>query len=109
MDVAELLRSKYEIRCSHRYYQLHPFHLHPISDHRAATALSKAKRAKRTIKIIVKLKTRRSIPRRVLNTEPALLPPKALPRPALRVCNNTKRITATLKMMPTILSAGSHC
>ena len=65
--------------------------------------------AKSTIKMMVRLKIKRSTPRRVLNTEPALLPPKALPRPALRACNSMKKITATQSMICTTLIAGSHC
>jgi hypothetical protein len=58
---------------------------------------------------MVRLKIKRSTPRRVLNTDPALLPPKALPRPALRACNSMKKITATQRMICTTLIAGSHC
>jgi hypothetical protein len=65
--------------------------------------------ANSTIKTMVRLKIKRSTPRRVLNTEPALLPPKALPRPALRACNRMKKITAIQRMICTTLIAGSHC
>jgi len=46
--------------------------------------LSRETRAKRTTNTIVRLNINFSTPRRVLNTVPALLPPKTLPRPAPR-------------------------
>src|SRR5436309_13702912 len=53
-------------------------------------------------------KTRRSTPRRVLNTEPELLP-KALPRPAPRTWRRIKKITAMLRIISMMRIAGSHC
>ena len=64
--------------------------------------------ANRMMKTMVILKIRRSTPRRVLNTEPALLPPKALPNPAPRAWSRIKMITATLRMICTVCSAGIH-
>src|SRR5579884_1131521 len=64
---------------------------------------------KSTTKTMVILKTRRSTPRRVLKTDPALLPPKALPSPAPRTCKRIKPITTKQRMICTILIAGSHC
>src|SRR5436305_14440526 len=66
-------------------------------------------RANSTTKTIVILKIRRSTPRRVLNTDPALLPPKALPSPAPRTCKRMKAITTTQRMICMTLIAGSHC
>jgi hypothetical protein len=60
------------------------------------------------MKTMVILKTKRSTPRRVLNTDPPLLPPKALPNPAPRACSRIKQITAMLRMIRTVSSAGSH-
>jgi hypothetical protein len=57
---------------------------------------------------MVRLKIKRSTPRRVLNTEPALLPPKALPRPAPRTWSRIKRITATDSMICMTRIAGSQ-
>src|SRR5436305_3110760 len=59
-------------------------------------------------KTMVILKTRRSTPRRVLNTEPELLP-KALPRPAPRTWRRIKKITAMLRIISMMRIAGSHC
>src|SRR5437588_8622871 len=70
--------------------------------------LSEETSAKSITKAIVMLKTRLSTPRRVLNTEPALLPPKALPSPAPRTCNKIKKITDMLRIICTIRIAGSH-
>ena len=66
-------------------------------------------RAKSTTKTIVILKINLSMPRRVLKTEPALLPPKALPNPAPRACSRMKAITAMHRMISITRIAGSHC
>ena len=70
--------------------------------------LSKETMAKRTTNTMVRLKIRRSTPRRVLNTVPALLPPKTLPRPAPRAWSKTKTITAILSIICITRIAGSH-
>ena len=64
--------------------------------------------AKRITNTIVRLKINFSTPRRVLNTVPALLPPKTLPRPAPRAWSKTKTITAILSIICIIRIAGSH-
>ncbi len=57
---------------------------------------------------MVRLKIKRSTPRRVLKTEPALVPPKALPSPAPRAWSRMKMMTATASIICTIWIAGSH-
>ena len=58
---------------------------------------------------MVTLKTNRSTPRRVLKTEPLLLPPNALPNPAPRTWSRIKKITTMLSMIWMMRIAGSHC
>ena len=57
---------------------------------------------------MVRLKIKRSAPRLVLKTEPALVPPKALPSPAPRTWSRMKLMTATQSIICTIRIAGSH-
>lgn len=57
---------------------------------------------------MVRLKIKRSTPRLVLKTEPALVPPKALPKPAPRTWSRMKLMTATQSIICTIRIAGSH-
>ena len=57
---------------------------------------------------MVRLKIKRSTPRLVLKTEPALVPPKALPNPAPRTWSRMKLMTATQSIICTIRIAGSH-
>ena len=64
--------------------------------------------AKSTTKTMVRLKIKRSTPRLVLKTEPALVPPKALPNPAPRTWSRMKLMTATQSIICTIRIAGSH-
>lgn len=63
---------------------------------------------KRITKMMVKLKSKRSTPRRVLNTVPELLPPKTLPRPAPRTWRRIKRITVMPRIICITRIAGSH-
>ena len=57
---------------------------------------------------MVRLKIKRSTPRRVLKTEPALVPPKALPSPAPRAWSKMNMMTAMQSIICTIWIAGSH-
>ena len=57
---------------------------------------------------MVRLKIKRSAPRLVLKTEPALVPPKALPSPAPRTWSRMKLMTAMQSIICTIRIAGSH-
>ncbi len=58
---------------------------------------------------MVMLKMSRSTPRRVLKTDPELLPPKALPNPAPRTWSKIKKITTMLKTIWMMRIVGSHC